>query len=165
MNVKTGEFVAEYIDPIEDKQIQPNGVDLRVTEVYQMLDVAKFRPDDYEEELCGVVKPTRKSMGLSGNQGVYLERGVYIVAYKEKIKIPQNCVGVVFPRSSLMRCGSMLNTALWDAGYEGIGEGRLHVGQDLWIYPNVRIGQIVFFEADKPEETYNGQYQGENLDG
>jgi dUTP pyrophosphatase len=56
----------------------------------------------------------------------------------------------------------MLNTAVWDAGYEGKGEGLLEVHHDIELERGARIAQLVLAEADH-EGTYAGSYQGENV--
>ena len=70
---------------------------------------------------------------------------------------------VLTKRSSLMRNSCMLHTAVWDAGYEGKGEGLLEIHHEIEIEQGARIAQIVFAEADH-EGTYDGSYQGENVD-
>ena len=56
---------------------------------------------------------------INGHRGWSLPPGGYLVRYNEYVKIPKNTLGLVFPRSSLMRIGGMINTAVWDAGYAG----------------------------------------------
>jgi dUTP pyrophosphatase len=51
---------------------------------------------------------------------------------------------------------------VWDAGYEGVGEGRLDVGHPIEIEPGARIAQLVLAAADH-DGTYEGDYQEENL--
>jgi dUTP pyrophosphatase len=62
-----------------------------------------------------------------------------------------------------MRNAAMLHTAVWDAGYEGRGEGLLAVHEGIEIEPDARVAQLVLAEADH-EGTYDGSYQGENLE-
>jgi dUTP pyrophosphatase len=57
----------------------------------------------------------------------------------------------------------MLDTAVWDAGYEGRGEGLLEVHHRVELEPGARIAQLVLAEAAH-EGTYDGSYQGENTD-
>jgi dUTP pyrophosphatase len=58
----------------------------------------------------------------------------------------------------------MLDTAVWDAGYEGRGEGLLEVYHPVELEPGARIAQLVLAEAAH-EGRYDGSYQGEGLDG
>ncbi|MUV89268.1 deoxyuridine 5'-triphosphate nucleotidohydrolase, partial [Halapricum sp. CBA1109] len=66
------------------------------------------------------------------------------------------------PRSSLLRNSCMLDTAVWDAGYEGRGEGLLEVYHPIEIEAGARIAQLVLADAAH-EKTYEGSYQGENI--
>jgi dUTP pyrophosphatase len=57
----------------------------------------------------------------------------------------------------------MLDTAVWDAGYEGKGEGLLEVHHDVELERGARIAQLVLAEANH-EDAYDGSYQGEGLE-
>lgn len=160
MSADLGNKVAEYINPITgDEQVQPNGVDLRVGKVFELL--GKMRLEKDGKEL-----PDRKDVSFGNTDKAVLSEGVYVVRYAEKIHIPDDRVGLVWPRSTLMRGGNMLNTALWDPGYEGIGEGRLKIDTEMILEKGARIGQITFLDADysEGETRYEGQYQNENLE-
>jgi deoxycytidine triphosphate deaminase len=56
----------------------------------------------------------------------------------------------------------MLETAVWDAGYEGRGEGLLEVHHPIELQQGARIAQLTLARAEH-EDTYDGSYQGENL--
>jgi len=95
-------------------------------------------------------------------ESVRLERGAYLVTYNELVTVPADCAGLILPRSSLMRCGAMLHSALWDPGYRGRGQGLLTVFSGLRLYRNARIGQFVLISLETAAELYSGRYQGEN---
>jgi deoxycytidine triphosphate deaminase len=57
----------------------------------------------------------------------------------------------------------MLDTAVWDAGYEGQGEGLLEVYHPVELERGARIAQLVLAEAAHAD-TYDGDYQLEHLD-
>lgn len=156
---RSGPFVAEHIDPTADDQVQPNGVDLTLDAVFEQREPGRIGTDGKE---IG----TRQARQLEENEegdAYYLRQGGYIVRYAETVHVPEGHVGFIYPRSSLMRNSCMLNTAVWDAGYEGKGEGLLQVHHDVEIERGARIAQFVLAEADH-EDTYDGSYQGENLD-
>ena len=69
------------------------------------------------------------------------------------------------PRSSLLRCGVTVNTAVWDTGYSGRSQSLLVVynPRGIRLEKNARIVQLVFFTLDRETEGYRGAYQGENL--
>lgn len=157
--VASGDFVAQYLNDgdVPEAQIQPNGVDLTVGEIYRTRGHAKFTEAGYE-------KPDRIKM--SADQGYYLlHSGQYPIVYGEEIEIPPGYVGRVYPRSRLMRSGLHLTSALWDQEYEGIGEGLLRIPRSIntvEITPDLPIAQMMFISAES-ERTYYGTHQGERL--
>ena len=149
-----GTVVAEHVDPVADAQVQPNGVDLTLDRAFV-------------QRAPGRIARDGKSVGdraeCEATDGAYsLSPGGYVVRYAERVRIPETHVGFIYPRSSLMRNSCMLNTAVWDAGYEGRGEGLLQVHHPIEIERGARIAQLVLAEAASAG-TYDGAYQGEHL--
>jgi dUTP pyrophosphatase len=152
---KSGRFVAERLDDLTAGQLQPNGVDLTLGAVYEQIEP-------------GHVGRGGKTVGerreIEPDDGVYtLDTGGYIVEYGDRVVIPEGHVGFLYPRSSLLRNSCMLDTAVWDAGYEGRGEGLLEVHHPIELESGARIAQLVLAEAAH-EGTYEGSYQRENLE-
>ncbi|WP_225333059.1 deoxyuridine 5'-triphosphate nucleotidohydrolase [Halomicrobium urmianum] len=151
---RSGAFVAERLGELRSEQVQPNGVDLTLETVYEQVEPGRIERSD---------KTVGDRRELSSDGDAYgLEPGGYVVEYGERVAVPEGHVGFVLPRSSLMRNSCMLNTAVWDAGYEGRGEGLLQVHHPIELEPGARIAQFVLAEAGH-EDTYDGTYQGENL--
>ena len=151
---KSGRFVADQLGDLRDSQVQPNGVDLTLDTVF-------------EQTSPGRIERGEKTIGdrreLEPTEGVFrLEPGGYVVRYADHIHIPEGHVGFLYPRSSLLRNSCMLDTAVWDAGYEGRGEGLLEVYHEVELEPGARIAQLVLAEAAH-EDSYDGSYQHENL--
>ena len=69
------------------------------------------------------------------------------------------------PRSTLLRCGALLHTAVWDAGYQGRSEALLVVANPhgLRLERGARICQMIFLTLDAAGAAYRGAYQGENV--
>ena len=152
---RSGQFVAECIEDTEAGQVQPNGVDLTVAAVF-------------DQESPGRIDREGKRVGdrreRDPEDGVYrLDPGGYVVRYGERIRVPEGHVGFLYPRSSLLRNSCTLDTAVWDAGYEGRGEGLLAVHHELELERGARIGQFVLAEASH-ESEYDGTYQGEHIE-
>ena len=152
---ESGAFVGRHLTPVDEAQRQPNGVDLTAAKIYTQTGTGRIGRDgkaigDREE-----IEPVDGTF--------HLDPGAYIVQYGETVHIPEAHIGFIYPRSSLMRNSCMLHTAVWDAGYEGKGEGLLEVHHEIEIEQGARIAQIVFAEADH-DGTYDGSYQGENVD-
>jgi len=152
---RAGTFVAAQVTPVDPDQPQPNGVDLRVAAI--------FRPRTH-----GHIGETETHIGdrepVGPTDGTYrLDPGGYIIRYREEIAIPEGHLGVLYPRSSLLRNGAMINTAVWDSGYRGRGEGLLDVTAPLTIDEGARVAELVLAEAEH-DGRYDGQYQDEHLE-
>lgn len=154
---RSGSFVAEHVSPTTDVQVQPNGVDLTLSVVAQPIDAGRIG-------LSAKSVADRQSIPTTEvtdeGETYYLPPGAYVAQYGERVSIPDGHVGFIYPRSSLLRNGCMLHTAVWDAGYEGEGTGLLVVHHDIEIDRGARIGQFVLAKADHTG-TYDGTYQGE----
>lgn len=154
---RSGAFVADHIRPIDEAQVQPNGVDLTLEAVLEPSEVGRIGRE-------GKTVADRTEIEPTGDDRAYhLQPGSYVVRYAETVGIPEEHVGFILPRSSLMRNGTTLETAVWDAGYEGKGEGLLQVTHPIEIEQGARFGQLVLAAADH-EGVYDGSYQGERLD-
>ncbi|UIO99662.1 deoxyuridine 5'-triphosphate nucleotidohydrolase [Halobaculum sp. CBA1158] len=150
---ESGPTVARHLDPVADEQIQPNGVDLTVDAVYEQVEPGRIGRDE---------KSVGERAEVAPEDGSYrLDPGAYVLKYGERITVPDDHVGFVYPRSTLLRNSCMLNTAVWDAGYEGRGEGLLQVGHSIEIEPGARVAQFVIAAADH-EGRYDGTYHGES---
>jgi deoxycytidine triphosphate deaminase len=152
---KSGQFVAAQLGDLSAEQVQPNGVDLTLGTVFEQVSPGRIGTDG-------------KSIGdreeIDSEDGVYrLAPGGYVVRYAERITIPDGHIGFLYPRSSLLRNSCMLDTAVWDAGYEGRGEGLLEVHHEIELEPGARIAQLVLADAAH-QDTYEGSYQHENID-
>ena len=165
---RSGAFVADQVTPTTDEQVQPNGVDLTLEAVFQQREPGRIGRDG-KEVGSRLRRPADPAIGGDAVEGSadragthYLPPGGYVVRYGEVVSVPDDHVGFVHPRSSLMRNSCMLNTAVWDAGYEGKGEGLLEVHHDVEIEAGARIAQFVLAEAEAAG-AYDGSYQGEHL--
>jgi dUTP pyrophosphatase len=164
--IATGDFVAQHLNDgdVPDEHIQPNGVDLTIQEMYRTSGQAHFFEDDYEKPNRTPIQPV-DSIHEEGVEVYSIVPGVYPVVYGEKVEIPDGYVGRVYPRSRLMRCGLHLTSALWDQGYEGIGEGLLKVPtsvERVTIPTDMAIAQMSFIEAESADD-YEGSHQEERL--
>ncbi|MFW6012695.1 MAG: deoxyuridine 5'-triphosphate nucleotidohydrolase [Candidatus Bipolaricaulota bacterium] len=148
-------YVRELVD--SDIQTQPAGIDLTVGTVEEFKEAGQMDFDD----------STRKIAEAQPLGSRHLEGGkAYRVTYNEVIKVPEHAAGLVYPRSSLMRNGANLVSAVWEPGYEGRGQGLLQIlnPHGIHLKKDARIGQILFLKLEKTaENSYQGRYQRENL--
>ena len=149
----------KFID--EQHQLQPAGVDITLKEVYAFKNAGKIDFDNKERKISDV-EPIQYN-----NEWVYLKPGCYKVIFNEYVRIPSTVVGLCLPRSSLLRNGVTLETAVWDPGYEGRSEALLVVfnPHGCYLKRNAKIGQMIFIKLNKEaEKLYEGIYKGENAD-
>ena len=154
----TPPLVEGYVDL--NKQVQGNGFELTLREVAVMQTAGRVMVDNNQRIVSELSPLVFDGMGC-----IDLVPGVYMVTYNEIVHIPGNIMALGRPRSSLLRCGVTIGTAVWDAGYEGRSQSMLVVYNSLGfrLERNARIMQLVFFELTGETEAYNGVYQGENI--
>ena len=106
-----------------------------------------------------------RKLVFDGLGAIELIPGTYLITYNEIVHLPKNIMALGRPRSSLLRCGVTIGTAVWDAGYEGRSQSLLVVynSRGVRLEKNARIMQLVFLELTGSSEGYNGIYQGENI--
>ena len=100
-------------------------------------------------------------MNLDGAHGWLLYEGVYDITFNEGCKLPSNRVAFIKQRSSLYRNGTIINSPVFDPGFETNFMGTLmYVHETIFIEENARVAQIYFHECESAE-LYNGQWQGD----
>jgi len=102
-----------------------------------------------------------ESIKLDGAEGWLLYEGVYDITFNEGCKIPENRVAFIKQRSSLYRNGVIINSPVFDPGFETQYMGTLlYVHETIFIEKNARVAQIYFHECESAEK-YDGQWQGD----
>lgn len=143
-----------------ETQIQPNGLELTLKEIKTIEGVGAVDFDNSARKL-----PDAKILEFGIDGWVHLPEGIYKVVFNEIVNIPTNLAAIAKPRSSLIRCGATLETAVWDAGYRGRSESMLVVynSAGFRLKKDARIMQLLFYTLDtEVEEGYSGVYQNEN---
>ncbi|GAI14476.1 unnamed protein product, partial [marine sediment metagenome] len=151
-------LIEDYINL--EEQVQPNGIDLTLREVALLQSSGKIAAMD-SQRLVSDVAP----LVFDGLNFIDLMPGAYIITYNEIVHLPKNVMALATPRSSLLRCGVAINTAVWDAGYSGRSQSLMVVynPQGFRLQRNARIVQLVFLKLTQETEGYQGAYQGENI--
>ena len=153
---QTPPLMEGHINP--EEQIQPNGIDLTLRELAMLQTSGRIAVKDRQvSDLAPLV--------FNGLDNIDLMPGAYLVTYNEIVHLPNNIMALARPRSSLLRCGVTVNTAVWDAGYSGRSQSLMVVynPQGIRLQRNARIVQLVFFQLTDETEGYHGIYQGENI--
>ena len=143
-----------------EEQVQPNGIDLTLRELFMLQSSGKITVEN-KQRLISDTTP----LVFDGLNFIDLMPGAYIITYNEIVHLPKNIMALATPRSSLLRCGVTINTAVWDAGYSGRSQSLMVVynPQGFCLQRNARILQLVFFQLTQETEGYRGVYQGENI--
>ncbi len=155
--IKNEGLIRDYIDL--ERQLQPNGFDCTLKYVAKIKNAGRVDFDNTERVIPDIeVVPFK-------NDWVFLQRGVYRVVLNEIIKMSNDICAIAYPRSSLIRCGADVLTAVWDAGYEGRSEVAIvvHNEKGIWLKRNARIVQLVFLKLTSKTWSYKGIFMGENI--
>ena len=132
------------------------GYDLTLKEVKQInggiVMADKTIVDDYTE-----IMPTKNTNGKL----IYkLEPGTYSVTFEQGVKLPTNRTAFVRHRSSVLRCGGIITSGVYDPGFavDEMG-GVLIATKSIILEKGARVAQIIMFE-NQESEAYDGQWQG-----
>lgn len=152
------DLVTQYINL--DTQLQPSGFDLSLERVEEFLSGGAVDFSN-EERVIAETKP----LGFDEDGWISLEKGVYKVIYNEVVKMPLNVAAIARTRSTLLRNGAEMGTAVWDPGYEGRSSSMLivHNPHGVKLRKDAKLIQLIFFETGDVEKGYSGVYQGERL--
>lgn len=144
-----------------EEQLQPNGIDLTLREVAMFQSPGKVAASNSQRVVSSLSPLVFDGLGF-----IHLAPGIYSITYNEVVHLPQNIMALATPRSSLLRCGVTVNTAVWDAGYSGRSQSLLVVyhPQGFQLQRNARVIQLVFFRLTDRTQGYQGIYQKENVD-
>ncbi|MEO3993769.1 MAG: deoxyuridine 5'-triphosphate nucleotidohydrolase [Desulfurococcaceae archaeon TW002] len=156
----TGYEILKYVRDLldVDTQLQPAGIDLRVSQVFKFRGVGILGFDERRLPETEEVLPENGYWNL--------DQGVYKIRFAEVVELPRDVLALCFPRSSLLRSGVLVSCTVWDPGYVGRGEALMHVINPHGIKLGVgsRVVQLIFFKLNKAvEKAYEGFYKGENL--
>jgi dUTP pyrophosphatase len=143
-----------------EEQLQTNGFDLTLHEIAALQTAGRMMASNSQRVISDLAPLAYDSAG-----SIELAPGSYMITYNEIVHLPKNIMALGRPRSSLLRCGVNVGTAVWDAGYEGRSQSLLvvHNPQGFCVQRNARITQLVFLELTGESEGYKGVYQGENI--
>src|SRR5574343_240575 len=159
---------------IDSLQIQGHSVDLRLGFTFMIPKSWHITPKGRES--LGIThfdKESSKHFDI-----VELEAGQYfdllpneyvLVSTLESIKIPDNLMSILYPRSSTNRKGMSLDlTGIIDAGYEGqliLPIRNNTQSQVVRLFPGERLCQIVFEEITFPTENKSKYHKRDIIDG
>jgi dUTP pyrophosphatase len=156
--IETQQLIKDYVDL--EKQLQPAGFDLSLREVQAYRGGGNVDFTNRER----VVAET-EPLEPDAEGWFNLPQGCYVVVYNEVVNMPLNLVALARSRSTVLRNGAAVETAVWDPGYRGRSSSLLvvHNPHGVRLKRDARIAQLVFYSTDEVEEGYAGVYQNERV--
>jgi dCTP deaminase len=156
------------IDPFDESAVQPSSVDLRVDRYFRTFHNARHPYIDVKKPMDGLTE----MVDVKDDDPFILHPGEFVLgSTAEYVKLPNDLVARLEGKSSLGRLGLLIHST---AGYVDPGfEGHLTLelsnvaNLPITIYPNMKIGQISFFqltsEAENPygSSKVGSKYQGQ----
>jgi dUTP pyrophosphatase len=163
MTILTGSQARGLVESMIDAETQTQmcGMELTLQKIERFASAGAVAFDNKERKL-----PETVPVDFDESGWVQLSPGSYLVTFNEIVSIPRDVTALARARSTLLRCGASLETALWDPGYRGRSQSLLVVYNlhGLGLKKNARLMQLVFLRLDKEsEKVYAGKYQGENI--
>ena len=144
-----------------EAQLQPNGFDTSLREVAELVSPGSMGCNPDERELSAI-----NPLEFGADGWLELGPGPYLVTFNEVVNLPLDIMALGRTRSSLLRSGVSIHTAVWDAGYQGRSQSLLvvHHPSGYRIQRGARLMQLIFFRLPRPvSEGYQGHFQRENL--
>ena len=145
-------------------QLQPNGFDVTVRSLSTY--TAHSAPGSIGIYDGGRTLPDSTDLPFDPDDWLHLRSGAYLITFNEIVNLPHHIMALARPRSSLLRSGVAIHTAVWDGGYSGRSQALMtvHHPQGFRIQRDARVAQLVFISLDANDpEGYRGRYQNENL--
>ncbi len=146
------------IDPLEEANIQPASIDLRLGDHFMIFDHINIQQLKLND-------PNIKFREFTQDV-FYLKPGIFMLATTEEyIELPDDLTAFVEGRSSIGRVGLFIQNAGWvDPGFKGQITLELFNANSVPIElkKGIRICQLVFCKMDKKATVpYKGKYQGQ----
>ena len=140
--------------------VQENGIDLRVGEIYTISEQDSVVMGSYngKKYLPKLKQVEPKSAGY-----YHLKpKTYYFVKVDKDIHIPNGYTQTYAIRSTFARCGLLLISSIGDNGFDGrlmMGLYNTNTYVPIVVGENERIIQAVTYQNDGTASEYNGSYQ------
>lgn len=161
MSQLTGKQIIErgIVKNYVPEAIQQQGVDVRVHKVYSLAEMGMVPAQGK------TLLPTRVEFPAIQGESTprwVLEPGYYELDLMEGIDMPSNAALYFKTRSSLVRCGAIIESGQFDAGFKTDRAGCfLIVHRHMVLEQGARVAQAIVHTSENVENTYNGQFQAD----
>lgn len=147
-----GKHSKSTISNVDNNDVQPNALDLKLDKVFKISNSVFELTNDYKAHRV-TEEVTPDDSGFFN-----LSVGDYEIVMENMITIGQNEAGWVITRSTLNRNGVFITSGLYDSGYSGVMAGCMHVTcGPARIKKGTRVGQFLLFDAEMLH-MYDGDY-------
>lgn len=151
----------------DEKDYQPSGMDLRLGQIFYFEEEEDVRYGLINgEKILPKQKPVKPMLIQVASDDYVagwelIPNKPYIAQVKGQIKIGDKNAQFYLPRSTLLRAGVNVYTALGDLGYNGHLSFLIinHGPKSFFIQTGERFAQLVDFEVRDGGKSYNGDYQ------
>lgn len=138
------------------------GFDLRLNEVFELegegfLGIEERDTPDVRSIAKNDPKKAEEKNGFVFEPGKY-----YLIKTMEKVNLPINVSGIIFPRTTMFRSGLGLFNGIVQPGYSGeLTFGVCNLGPSrIKVSFGARVVHITFHEVLGEGNQYRGQWQG-----
>ena len=145
------------IDPLNEADIQPSSVDLRIDNAFRVFRNHTRGIIDVKEDQTDLTELVE----VGPDEPFILHPGEFALgATLERVKIPNDLVARLEGKSSLGRLGLLIHSTAGfvDAGWDGYLTLELSniANLPITLYPGMKIGQISFFQMTTAAENPYG---------
>lgn len=160
---------------LNSNQIQQVGIDLTVDKVYKIAEGSESSIGIEDRQIADYreIKPIKlhfrkriegsnQTQIVTMEEGWMLEPGYYLWDSNEKIHVPEDAMGIIFQRSTLLKSGTQIVSSIWDPGFHGTLGCHLIVHHPIKLERGARVGQVVFWKAEAASQ-YSGVYLGTDI--
>ena len=156
--IEEKQLITGYVDL--DIQLQPTGFDLSLGAILEYKGLGRVDFSNVDREIA-----PKMPLEPDDEDWYTLEQRCYSIVYNEVVKIPLYIVAMAKSRSTMLRNGASVETAIWDPGYQGRSSSLLVVNNPngIRLKRDARVVQLVFFNTEEVPRGYDGIYQGERM--
>lgn len=149
----------EIVTNFDEENVQQVGIDLNLIRV-QKINGGGFIPKT-GKSLLPIYEEVKTEL-LYGRECWELQQGTYIITLQQGCNLPENIAFEIVQRSSLMRCGAIIRSSVFDPGFRTDNIGTiLIVHETIIIEKGARVGQIVAHSCTPVQNLYEGQFQND----
>ena len=157
-----GQKLVENLCERELNSPEGAGFDLRFGEVYEIEGDGFLGVEERSTPDIKLVAKNNPNKDEKDNFFVFKPGEYYLIKTMEKVSLPTNLSGIIFPRTTLFRSGLALFNGVVQPGYSGeLTFGICNLGKsNIKVSFGARVVHITFHEVLGEGNQYRGQWQG-----